>query len=168
MTTNRARGQSLAIALSVATAAVGLVFGVGRAGADHAPVVVPDLVPPGLLASHNEASGLSIAPLARALENHRADLFVQHFRVPAGAALGWHTHPGPAIVAVVRGYLGYQREGNGECVTTWYGPGTDPGFGHVHRGIARPDVGFDSYATFVTPPGSPSQSIPMPAPSACS
>ena len=163
-------GLAALASLGAAGAAV-LMLGVGGAGASHAPVVDPDLVPPGLLAAHNEATGLSVAPLARAIQNHQADLFVQHFRVPAGAALGWHTHPGPAIIAVVRGYLGYQHEVNGECVTTWYGPGSgfmDPGFGHVHRGIARPDVGFDSYATFVTPPGTPNQSIPMPAPEACS
>jgi hypothetical protein len=90
----------------VLVAVIGLaVLSVSGAVASHQPVVDPNLVPPGLLAAHNEATGLSVAPLTRAIDNHEADLIVQHFQVPAGAALGWHTHPGPAIVAVVRGYL---------------------------------------------------------------
>ena len=86
------------------------------------------------------------------------------------SALGWHTHPGPAIVTVVSGSLGSQREVQGECVTTWHTAGTgfmDPGFGHVHRAVSRGD-GFDAYTTFVIPSGSPSQTIPADPPAACS
>lgn len=154
-----------------AIAAVGaMLVGVSVAGASHAPVVDPATVPAGLLAAHVDASSLEIAPLARAIKNHEATLFVQHFRVAPGAAAGWHTHPGPAIIAVVKGSLGHQREVQGECVTTWYPAGTgfmDPGFGAVHRGLGGPE-GFESYATFVTPSGTPSQSIPTDPPDACS
>jgi hypothetical protein len=43
----------------------------------------------------------------------------------------------------------------------------DPGFGHVHRAISRDD-GFDVYVTFVTPSGTPNQTIPVDPPEACS
>jgi hypothetical protein len=146
-----------------------LALGVGGAVASHAPVVDPATVPVGQLAAHIDAS-LDIAPLARAIKHHRADLFVQHFRLAPNSAFGWHTHPGPAIISVVSGSFGYQQEVRGECVTTWYPAGTgliDRGFGHVHRAISRDD-GFDVYVTFVTPSGTANQTIPTAAPAACS
>jgi hypothetical protein len=163
------KGDAVRISWILASVAA-LVIGVSAAGASHAPVVDPATVPAGLLAAHVDASSLDIAPLARAIKHDQATLFVQHFRVAPNSALGWHTHPGPAFVAVVKGSLGYQRQVQGECVTTWYEAGTgfmDPGFGHVHRGISRGD-GFESYATFVTPSGSSNQSIPTAPPEACS
>jgi hypothetical protein len=146
-----------------------LAISVSVAGASHVMQVDPATVPVGFLATHNHASGLKIAPLARAIKHHRADLFVWHLRLGPNSALGWHTHPGPAIVTVVKGTLGYQTERKGECVTRWYEAGTgfmDPGFGHVHRAVSRDD-GFDAYTTFVTPSGSPSQTIPADPPPAC-
>jgi hypothetical protein len=151
-------------------AALVLVTGIGVAGASHVAQVDPATVPAGFLATHSDVSNFDIAPLARAVKNHQADVFVWHLRLAPNSALGWHTHPGPAIVTVVRGSLGYQHEENGECVTHWYGAGTgfmDPGFGHVHRAVSRDD-GFDAYTTFVIPSGSPSQTIPTDAPAACS
>ena len=147
-----------------------LVLGVGVAGASHAPVVDPATVPVGQLAAHIDASSLDIAPLARAIKHHQADLFVQHFRLAPNSAFGWHTHPGPAIISVIKGSFGYQEEQNGECVTTWYQAGTglmDPGFGHVHRAVSRDD-GFDVIVTFVTPSGTANQTIPVAPPEACS
>src|SRR6266498_720989 len=95
-----------------------------------------------LLATHNDVGNFEISPIARAVKHHQADVFVWHLRLAPNSALGWHTHPGPAIVTVVRGSLGYQHEMQGECVTTWYTAGTgfmDPGFGHVHRAVSRDD-----------------------------
>jgi hypothetical protein len=146
-----------------------LALGVGVAGASHAPVVDPATIPVGQLAAHIDAS-LDIAPLARAIKKHRADLFVQHFRLAPNSAFGWHTHPGPAIISVVKGSFGYQEEVRGECVTTWYPAGTglmDRGFGHVHRAVSRDD-GFDVIVTFVTPSGTANQTIPTAPPAACS
>ena len=150
-------------------AALVLAVSVGVAGASHVPQIDPATVPVGFLATHNEGSNLDIAPLARAIKNHQADLFVWHLRLAPNSALGWHTHPGPAIVTVVKGSLGYQMEVNGECVTRWYEAGTgfmDPGFGNVHRAVSRGD-GFDAYTTFVIPSGSVSQTIPTDPPEAC-
>jgi hypothetical protein len=151
-------------------AAAAMVLGVGGAVASHAPQIDPALVPAGLLVSHNHVSSFNIAPFARAVKHHRADVFIQHFNVAPNSALPWHTHPGPGIVAVVSGTLGYQRQVRRRCVTTWYPAGTgfvDPGFGHVHRAISRGD-GFHAYVTWVTPTGSPSQTILVAPPPACS
>lgn len=150
-------------------AALVLAVSVGVAVASHVAQVDPATVPVGFLATHNDVSNFDIAPLARAVKNHRADVFVWHLRLAPNSALGWHTHPGPAIVTVVRGSLGYQTEEHGECVTRWYGAGTgfmDPGFGSVHRAVSRDD-GFDAYTTFVLPTGSPSQTIATDPPAAC-
>lgn len=150
-------------------AALVVAVSVSAAVASHVAQVDPATVPVGFLATHSDVSDFEIAPLARAVKNHRADVFVWHLRLGPDSALGWHTHPGPAIVTVVRGSLGYQSEINGECVTTWHEAGTgfmDPGFGHVHRAVSRGD-GFDAYTTFVLPSGSPSQTIPAEPPAAC-
>jgi hypothetical protein len=155
----------------LATGAAALALGVSGAIATHAPEVDPATVPTGLLASHKHVTSIRINPFARAVRRHEADVFVQHVRVDAGGALAWHTHPGPALVTVVSGSLGYQRAHHRRCVTTWYPAGTgfmDPGFGHVHRAIAGADAGFDAYVTFVTPTGTPNQTIPRPPPAACS
>jgi hypothetical protein len=151
-------------------AAAATVLGVSGAVANHVPEVDPATVPLGFLATHKDVSSFDIAPIARAVKHHRADVFVWHLRAAPNSALPWHTHPGPAIVTVVSGRLGYQHEEHHECVTTWYPAGTgfmDPGFGHVHRAISQAD-GFDAYTTFIIPSGSPSQTIPAPAPAACS
>jgi hypothetical protein len=150
-------------------AALVLAVSTTVAVASHLTQVDPATVPVGFLATHSDVSDFQISPLARAVKHHRADVFVWHLRLAPNSALGWHTHPGPAIVTVVRGSLGYQNEVNGECVTTWYTAGTgfmDPGFGHVHRAVSRAD-GFDAYTTFVLPSGSPSQTIPADPPAAC-
>jgi hypothetical protein len=150
-------------------AALVLAVSVSVAVASHVSQVDPATVPVGFLATHNDVSDFDIAPLARAVKKHQADVFVWHLRLAPNSALGWHTHPGPAIVTVVKGTLGYQTEVQGECVTRWYEAGTgfmDPGFGHVHRAVSRGD-GFDAYTTFVIPSGSPSQTIPADPPAAC-
>jgi hypothetical protein len=152
------------------TVAAAIAVGAGVAGAAHVPQVDPATVPIGFLATHNDVGNFDISPIARAVKDHRADVFVWHLRLGPNSALGWHTHPGPAIVTVVRGSLGYQHEVQGECVTTWYTAGTgfmDPGFGNVHRAVSRDD-GFDAYTTFILPTGSPSQTIPADPPEACS
>jgi hypothetical protein len=152
------------------SALAAIAVGVSVAGASHVPQVDPATVPVGFLATHSDVGDFDISPLARAVKHHHADVFVWHLRLAPNSALAWHTHPGPAIVTVVRGSLGYQEEVKGECVTTWHTAGSgfmDPGFGHVHRAVSRDD-GFDAYTTFVLPSGSPSQTIPADPPDACS
>ena len=154
---------------SMIASAIAAIALAGVAGAAHVPQVDPATVPVGFLATHSNVGDFDISPIARAVKHHHADVFVWHLRLAPNSALGWHTHPGPAIVTVVSGSLGYQQEVQGECVTTWHTAGTgfmDPGFGHVHRAVSRGD-GFDAYTTFVLPTGSRSQTIPATAPAAC-
>lgn len=149
-------------------AALVLAVTVSVAVASHVAQVDPATVPVGFLATHSDVGDFDISPIARAVKHHHADVFVWHLRLAPNSVSGWHTHPGPAIVTVVRGTLGYRQEVQGECVTTWYTAGTgfmDPGFGHVHRAVSRGD-GFDAYTTFVLPSGSPSQTIPVANPPA--
>jgi quercetin dioxygenase-like cupin family protein len=146
------------------------VFSVGVAGAAHVTEIDPTLVPAGFLAAHNDVANIEIASFARAVKRHRADVFVQHFVFGPNAATAWHTHPGPAVVTVVRGSFSYQDSHGNRCRTRTYTPGHgffDKGFGHVHRGIAGPS-GAHLYTTFIVPSGTANQTIPTDPPEACS
>jgi hypothetical protein len=153
--------------LLVATSAAAL--GVGVAGAGHVTEVDPASVPAGFLAAHNSFERLPVRPIARAVTPDGADVFVQHVRLDANAATGWHTHPGPALVAVVRGSLTYEDARAGACRRAVYQAGegfVDRGFGHVHRAIAGPG-GVDFYVTYILPRGSASHVIAATAPLEC-
>jgi hypothetical protein len=128
----------------------------GVAIASHVTQVDPATVPTGFLASHNAIREFPVAPLARAVTPDGADVFVQHVRLSANGATGWHTHPGPAIVTVVRGSLTYEDAMANDCRRIVYAAGqgfVDRGFGHVHRAVAGDD-GVDFYVTYLLPPGS--------------
>ena len=144
--------------------------GAGAAVASHVTQVDPATVPTGFLAAHNSIKEVPAAALARAVNPDGADIFVQHVRLGANGATGWHTHPGPALVAVVKGALTYQDAATNRCNSIPYEPGegfVDRGFGHVHRAIAGPD-GVDFYVVYLLPPGTASHVIPATAPPQCS
>ena len=69
--------------------------------------------------------------------------------------VGWHTHPGPAIVAVSAGELTVTNEV--DCVPRKYRSGEsfiDPGQGNVHAAVNTSTENAVVYATFVDiPPG---------------
>jgi len=135
---------------------------VGVAVANHAPVIDPAAVPTGFMAAHNSVGDVPVSAFARAVNPDGADVFVQHVRLDPNVATGWHTHPGPAIVTVVKGLLTYEDAHAGSCRDAAYKAGhgfVDPGFGHVHRAIAGPD-GVDFYVVYVLPPGSATHVIP--------
>jgi quercetin dioxygenase-like cupin family protein len=146
-----------------------MAIGVGAAVATHVPEIDPATVPVGFLATHNDVSSFRIAPFARAVKKHRADVFVWHNRVAPGSALPWHTHPGPAIVTVVKGSITYEDAEASRCIDTTYAAGegfVDRGFGHVHRAVAGAD-GVDFYVVYLLPPGSATHVIPTSAPPEC-
>ena len=150
-------------------AAIVALAAAGAAVASHVTQVDPATVPTGFLAAHNSVDKVPVRAIARAVTPDGADVFVQHVRLDANAATGWHTHPGPAIVAVVRGTLTYEDAAAGACRRAVYGAGegfVDRGFGHVHRAIAGPD-GLDFYVTYILPPGSANHVIAAPAPAEC-
>ena len=147
----------------LALAAVTALSGAGAAIANHVAQVDPAAVPTGFLAAHNSIADVPVEALVRAANPDGADVFVQHVRLPANVSTGWHTHPGPALVAVVKGSLTYEDAKANTCRDATYGPGTGfvvRGFGHVHRAIAGPD-GVDFYVTYILPPGSETHVIPV-------
>lgn len=154
----------------IVVAVVAAFAGGGIAFAGHVMEVDPATVPTGFLAAHNEIADVPISALARASASGGADVFVQHVRLGPNSATGWHTHPGPALVSVVRGSLSYEDARANECQRLVYVAGTgfvDRGFGHVHRAVAGSD-GVDFYVTYVLPPGSETHVIPASAPAECS
>ena len=156
--------------LVLGVAATVLAVGAGGAIASHVATVDPTTVPPGYLAAHNDVAGIEIDSLARAVKHGHADATIRHFVFGPNVATGWHTHPGPAIVTVVSGTFSYQDAHANECRTRTYTAGQgffDSGFGHVHRGIAGPS-GAHLYTLWLTPTGSPNETIAAPAPPECS
>jgi quercetin dioxygenase-like cupin family protein len=154
---------------TLAVAGVLSVGGAGAALAAHVTQVDPATVPTGFLAAHNKVEGVRISSLARAVKHRRADVFIQHARLAPNEATGWHTHPGPVFVEVVRGSVTYEDSAHGDCRRVTYDAGEgffDRGFGHVHRAIAGPD-GADFYPVYVLPAGSENHLIPAPAPPEC-
>jgi len=140
-------------------AAVAALAAGGAALASHVTQVDPEKVPTGFLAAHNAIRDVPVGPFRRAVKRNGGDFFVQHVRLGANASTGWHTHPGPAFVTVVKGSLVYEDA----CGSVPYGPGhgfVDRGFGHVHRAIAGKD-GVDFYVVYVLPPGSTTHVVPV-------
>ena len=156
-----------AIATAVATVAL---VAAGAAVANHVTQVDPATVPTGFLVAHNSIGDIPLSALARAVTPKGADLFVQHVRLGANASTGWHTHPGPALVTIVKGSVTYEDAEANSCPQTTYSSGqgfVDRGFGHVHRATAGPD-GVDFYVVYILPPGTETHVIPVnTAPEAC-
>jgi len=154
--------------LTALVAGAALVI-VGAAAAGHVAVVDPATVPTGMLAAHNSIDDVPVAALARAVKPDGTELYVQHVRLGANVATGWHTHPGPALVAVVDGSLTYEDAKANGCNRIVYDEGegfVDRGFGHVHRAIAGAD-GVDFYVAYLLPPDSATHVISASAPTEC-
>jgi hypothetical protein len=120
-------------------------------------------------AEADQVENVRISSLARAVERGEADVFVQHARLGANEATGWHTHPGGVFVEVVAGSLTYEDAAHGKCRRVTYQAGEgffDPGFGHVHRAIAG-SSGADFYPVYVLRPGSETHMIAASAPEEC-
>jgi hypothetical protein len=150
-------------------AVAALVIGSGAALAGHVTPVDPATVPTGFLAAHNSIADLEIRSIARAAAADGADVFVQHVRLDPNTATAWHTHPGPAIVTIVKGGLLYQDGNARHCRQIPYNAGggfVDRGFGHVHRAVAGAE-GVDFYVTYILPPGSATHVIPTDPPAGC-
>jgi quercetin dioxygenase-like cupin family protein len=156
-------------AIAAVVAAVGLASA-GVAIANHVTEADPATVPTGFLAAHNSIEEIPLSTLARAVTPNGADVFIQHVRLGANVPTGWHTHPGPALVEVVKGSVTYEDAKANVCQQRTYNPGegfVDRGFGHVHRAIAGPD-GVDFYVVYLLPPDSETHVLPTDAPPECS
>src|SRR5688572_10116713 len=109
--------------LFVVALAAGAVGGGGVALAGHVTQVDPTTVPEGFLAAHSRIDAVNVNTLARAVKPKGADLFIQHARLGADQVTGWHTHPGPVLVAVVSGSLTYVDAHANRCRRTTYTAG---------------------------------------------
>lgn len=71
-----------------------------------------------------------------------------------GWSSGWHSHPGPTIVIVVRGTLSRYH---GDCSRTQYSAGQAFVEGDPHAGVVRNESAgeVELQVTYVTPPGTP-------------
>ena len=152
-----------------AFAAIAVLAVAGGALASHVTQVDPATIPTGFLAAHNSIRDVPVSALARAVTPNGTEAFIQHVRLGPNVPTGWHTHPGPAIVTVVKGSVIYEDAEANRCndVTYLAGEGfVDRGFGHVHRAIAGAD-GVDFYVVYLLPPGSGTHIIPATPPSEC-
>lgn len=150
--------------------ATALLVGGSAALAAHITQVDPATVPTGFLAAHNSIDDVPLSALARAVKPDGTDVFVQHVRLGPNTPTGWHTHPGPALVTVVKGSLVYEdAAAANRCRRLVYAAGegfVDRGFGHVHRATAGLD-GVDFYVVYLLPPASATHVVPASAPAEC-
>jgi quercetin dioxygenase-like cupin family protein len=163
------RPAAVLVLLVAIVAAAAVLVAAGAAVASHVTQVDPATVPTGFLAAHNSIGDMPVSALARAVTPDGTDLFIQHVRLGANAATGWHTHPGPALVGVVKGSVTYQDSEANACKLVTYVAGegfVDRGFGHVHRAVAGAE-GVDFYVVYLLPPGVETHVIPATAPAEC-
>jgi hypothetical protein len=65
-----------------------------------------------------------------------SDVYFNSIRVPPGGYSGWHTHPGPSLVAVTQGVASVYDGDDPGCKAVLYPAGkgfVDSGGGHVHN-----------------------------------
>ena len=94
------------------------------------------------------------------------EVVVQEITIGPGGTTGWHSHPGPVIVAVKQGTLTYIRADGGVCSATPYSAGTafvDPGQGHAHTAFNFGGNNLVLLATYFDVPvgGSPRIDVPV-------
>lgn len=89
-----------------------------------------------------------------------ADVVLAEITIEPGASIGWHSHPGPAIVVVVAGTLTIYDGDDRTCTGRPYGPGeafVDLGQGHMHDARNESTGTEDGVTVLVTyldvPPG---------------
>jgi hypothetical protein len=128
------------------------VCGVGVAMAAH-PQVDPAGVPPGFLTAHSTVNNIPAASIERALRSGKADLFIEHARLTPNQATGYHTHPGPAFVAVRSGSVRLDEVTADGCRRRSYGEGrgfVDGAGRRAHRLVAGAS-GAELYEVYLLP-----------------
>ena len=92
------------------------------------------------------------------------DFVMVSYQLAPGGTLGWHTHPGPALITVTSGTLTIVEH---DCSAHSYPAGSafvDVGMGEVHNAFNDGSDTVTGYATYLNVPvGSPSR-IDAPAP----
>lgn len=90
--------------------------------------------------------------------------------VAPGGTFGWHTHPGPVLVAVASGTLSLYEPHHGGCPkhTVGAGHGFIEGGGDVHLARNEGSKPVQIYATFLARAGTTEFLTTVPEPAACS
>ena len=86
-----------------------------------------------------------------------SDVLVQQVIAQPGGYSGWHSHPGPALVAVKAGVVAIYSGDDPTCTPTYVAAGGAfvEEAGHVHLARNEGTVDYVAYATFVLPAGVP-------------
>jgi hypothetical protein len=130
----------------------GASCGAGVALASH-PQVDPKTVPVGFLTAHSTVNRIPASVVARALRSGKADVFIEHGRLPANQSVDYHVHPGPSFITVQEGTLNYEEAADERCVRKSYGKGqgfVDGPSRHVHR-VTAGAFGADYYEVYLLP-----------------
>ena len=97
-------------------------------------------------------------------QKNSADFVMVSYQLAPGGTLGWHTHPGPALITVTTGTLTIVEH---DCSVHTYPAGSafvDVGLGEVHDAFNDGGDTVTGYATYLNvPTGSPSR-VDSPAP----
>jgi len=144
-TTNRKR--RIVLAAAVITLGIGTTATYALLPSTN---IDPASIPaPGTLAGATSLDVQSVNSFTRAINQaHGTNTVLQHLRFAPGQSTGWHTHPGPNIVMIVKGSFTLIDE---HCIQTQYGPGQGFATGlDVHEAIAGPE-GADFYSLYFLP-----------------
>jgi len=117
---------------------------------------------PGTLAGVISLYVQSVDSFTRAInQSHGTNAVLQHLRFTPGQSTGWHKHPGPNIVMIVKGSFTLIDE---HCIETQYGAGQGFATGlDVHEAIAGPD-GADFYSLYFLPSSADVLRVDVPPP----
>jgi quercetin dioxygenase-like cupin family protein len=133
---------------------------------------------------HEHQAGVTIEPLASAQigtavraegngiqlrTNGPKAMLTARITVEPDGSFGWHSHPGPVLVAVERGTFSLTQVEHGRCRTHRYGPGeafVEDG-GRVHLGRNAGGERVRVFATFLARAGTTEFSRPEPIPKPC-
>ncbi|HEX6619118.1 MAG TPA: cupin domain-containing protein [Solirubrobacteraceae bacterium] len=163
--------KRLALLLTIAATALGALAAaaIAMVANDSGPAgpsgvhIVP--LSKGTLASsvHAKAAGIEITT------NGRKDILVTKITVDPGGSFGWHSHPGPVLVAVGKGTLTVYDATKHGCQRSTVSTGDafiEDGH-HVH--LARNDgsAPVELNATFLARPGTTEYLNTAPAPPGC-
>ncbi len=97
-----------------------------------------------------------------------SDILVQKITIAPGGYIGWHSHPGPGVVAVQSGLVALYDGDDKTCTPTLVtgGSGFFEPADHVHFVKNVGTVDYVAFATFVLPHGA-SARIDAPSPGNC-
>ena len=163
--------RRLALLIPVSVVALASVVGTANAAPTASPAAEP-------------AHGVHITPLADAtigspVHTRSAgikintpgprEMLVTSITVDPGGSFGWHTHPGPVLVAVSSGTLALYQPDHGRCprstITAGQGFIEDGGDVHLARNEGSDPVVLN--ATFLARTGTTVFLTPVPEPAVC-